>query len=121
MLRRHLQDLHPLDRVRISMEGYFPRCERFNIQVDPRYPQHIRTKECQVGVERRSQGEEAVGATLALRCQFTVQGDVLERINVFMVIMGLRGGMRLRARPRDQVSRISIKFGLILRFGHMGP
>ena len=38
MLRRHFRDLHPLDRVLISKEGYFPRCERCAMQVNSAYP-----------------------------------------------------------------------------------
>jgi hypothetical protein len=83
MLRQHLRDLHPLDRVLILKEGYFPRCEWCGMQVNPAYPQHIRTKECQIGVERKIQRELAVSLALALRRQFTVHGEVLERVEVF--------------------------------------
>ena len=47
------------------------------------HPQHIRTKECQIGVERKLQRELAVSSALALRRQYTVHGDVLERVKVF--------------------------------------
>ncbi len=83
MLWRHFRDLHPLDRVLILKEGYFPQCERCAMQVSPAYPRHIRTKECQLGVERKMQRESAVSLALALRRQFTIYGDVLERIEVF--------------------------------------
>ena len=65
------------------MEGYFLRCKWCKMQVDPRYPRYICTKECQVGVEKRLQREAAVGLALALQHQFMVQGDVLECIEVF--------------------------------------
>jgi len=83
MLRRHFRDIHPLDRVIVPKEGLFPRCERCSMQVNPAFPRHIRTKECQVGVERRAQRESAVASALALRRQFTVHGDALERVEVF--------------------------------------
>ena len=47
-------------------------------EVDPRYPRHRFTKECQVGVERKKQQEAAVTLALALWQQFSVYGDVLE-------------------------------------------
>jgi hypothetical protein len=83
MLQRHFRDLHPLDRVLILKEEYFPRCERCAMQVNPAYPQHIWTKECQTGVERKQQRKLVVSAALALRRQFTVHGDALERVEVF--------------------------------------
>ncbi len=54
MIRRHFQDIHPLNRVIVPKEGLFPRCERCAMQVNPAFPCHIRTKEYQVGVERRA-------------------------------------------------------------------
>jgi hypothetical protein len=83
MLWQHFRDLHPLDKVVVSMEGYFPRCERCAMQVNPAYPKHIRTQECQTGVKRKVQRELAVRSALALRRQFSVHEDVLERIEVF--------------------------------------
>jgi hypothetical protein len=53
------------------------------MQVNPAYPRHIRTKECQIGVERCAQRESAVASALALRRQFTVHGDALERVKVY--------------------------------------
>ena len=53
MLWRHFRDLHPLNKVLISKERYFPRCEWCAMQVNPAYPQHIRTKECQIRVEQK--------------------------------------------------------------------
>jgi hypothetical protein len=83
MLRQHFRDLHPLDKVVVSTEGYFLRCERCAMQVNPAYPKHIWTKECQTGVERKLQRESAVRSALALHRQFSVHEDVLERIKVF--------------------------------------
>jgi hypothetical protein len=44
---------------------------------------HINTKECSVETARRHQRDMAVQSALALRQQFTVHGDVLERVEVF--------------------------------------
>jgi hypothetical protein len=86
MLWRHFRDLHPLAKVVVLTEGYFPRCERCAIQVNPAYPRHIQTQECQTGVERKLQRESAVRLAVALRCQFLVQRDVLECAGVFMYL-----------------------------------
>jgi hypothetical protein len=67
MLRLHFRDLNPLDKVVVYTEGYFPRCERCAMQVNPAYPRHIRMQECQTGVERKLQRESAVRSALALR------------------------------------------------------
>ncbi len=83
MLRRHFRDLHSLDKVVVSTEGYFPWCEWCAMQVNPGYPRHIRTQECQTGVEWKLQRESAVRSALALRRQFSVHGDVLECVEVF--------------------------------------
>jgi hypothetical protein len=53
------------------------------MQVDPRYACHHYTKECQVGVEWKKEWEATVMSALALRQQFYVYGDVLERVEVF--------------------------------------
>jgi len=83
MMRRHFRDLHPMDMVVVPKEGFFPRCERCGMQVNPAYPRHARTKECQVGTDRRIQRESAITSALALRREFTVHGDALERVEVF--------------------------------------
>ncbi len=53
------------------------------MQVNPIYPRHQYSKECQVGVERRKQRETAIFSALALCQQFTVHRNVLERVKVF--------------------------------------
>jgi hypothetical protein len=83
MLHCHFLDLHPFDRVVPPSEGYFPWCKQCWMQVNPAYPQHIRTKECGVRMEQRLQQEPAISLALALRCEFTVNGSVLECIKVF--------------------------------------
>jgi hypothetical protein len=51
MIQWHFCDLHPLDYVTVPREGQYPWCLCCGMQVDPRYPAHINTKECQVGTE----------------------------------------------------------------------
>ena len=87
-----------MDLVKVPKEGKFRRCRR--LQVDPRYPRHQFTKECQVGVERKKQREAAVTAALALRQQFSVHGDVLERVEVFKYLG------RLLAQNDDDIQAI---------------
>ena len=100
MMRRHFRDVHPLDLVRIPSEGCYSRCERCAMQVNPFYPRHVQTKECQVGTERRKQREAAISSALALRQQFTVRGDVLERVEVFKYLG------RMLAQDDDDVQAV---------------
>jgi hypothetical protein len=53
------------------------------MQVDPQYPAHIDTKECQVGMEQHHQRDMAVRSALALRQQLMVHGDVLEKVEIY--------------------------------------
>jgi hypothetical protein len=53
------------------------------MQVNPAYLQHIKTKKYGVGMDRRLQRELAVSLALALQREFTVNGSVLECIEVF--------------------------------------
>jgi hypothetical protein len=53
------------------------------MQVNPLYPRHRLSKECQVGAERQQQRETAVTAALALRQQYTIHGDVLKQVEVY--------------------------------------
>jgi hypothetical protein len=82
-MRQHFHNVHPMDLVKVPKEGRFNRCERCGMQVHPLYPCHRLSKECQVGVERRQQRETAVTAALALHQQFTIHGNVLERVEVY--------------------------------------
>jgi hypothetical protein len=66
MMQWHFCDLHPLDYVTVSREGQYPWCLRCGMQVDPRYPALINTKEGQVGMARRHQRDMAVRSVLAL-------------------------------------------------------
>ena len=55
------------------------------MQADPRYPAQIHTKEFRAGTERHRhhQRDMAVQLTLALHQQFTMHGDVLEKVEDF--------------------------------------
>ncbi len=83
MMRHLFQDVHPQDLVKVPKEGRFDRCDRCGMQVNPTFPQHRFSKDCQVGDERKQQRETAVASALALQQQFLLQGDVLERVEVF--------------------------------------
>jgi hypothetical protein len=80
---RHFRDVHPQDLVKVPKEGRFDWCDRCGMQVNPTYPRHRYSQECQVGVERKQQREMAVALVLALRQQFSVRGDVIKRVKVF--------------------------------------
>ena len=82
-LRRHFRDVHPMDLVVVPSEGKFGQCHQCRMQINPFYPRHYTSKECSIGVERRQQREAAITSALALRQQFSVHGDVLERVEVF--------------------------------------
>ncbi len=83
MLRRHFRDLHPKDTVKIPREGNFLRCKHCTMQCNPRYPRHIHTQVCLLGAERRTQRDSAVLVALALRKLFHVEGEVLEKVDLF--------------------------------------
>ncbi len=89
MMRQHFCDLHPLDYITLPREGQYPRCLCYGMQVDPHYPVHINTKECRAGMERRHQRDMAVQSALALREQFMVHGDVLEKVKVYRYLVHL--------------------------------
>ncbi len=125
MLRQHFRDLHPLDRVLFLKEGYFPRCERCAMQGNPAYPRHIRTKECQLGVERKIQRESTVSSALALCRQFTIHGDVLERVEVFKYLGRLLAqddddAQAIRQQPR-KARGVWAHVGQVLRGENVGP
>jgi hypothetical protein len=82
-MRRHFRDVHPIDLVKVPKEGRFEQCERCGMQVNPFYPRHQLSKECQVGAERQQQREMAVTAAFALRQQYMNHGDVLKQVEVY--------------------------------------
>jgi hypothetical protein len=70
------------------------------MQVNPLYPCHRFSKECQVGVKQKQQQEAAVILALALQQQFSVDGDVLEWVEVFKYLG------RLLAQDDDDIQAI---------------
>jgi hypothetical protein len=100
MMRRHFRDVHPLDLVKVPKEGRFNRCKQCGMQVNPAYPRHRRSKECQIGVEWKQQQEMAVASALGLRQQFLVQGNVLEQVEVFKYLG------RLMSQDDDDIQAI---------------
>ncbi len=82
-LCRHFRDVHSMDLVVVPLEGKFGCCHQCGMQVNPSYPRHYRSKECSIGAEQKQQQEAAVTSALALWQQFSVHGDVLERVEVF--------------------------------------
>ena len=124
-LRRHFRDVHPQDLVVIPSEGKYQRCHRCGMQVNPFYPRHYTTRECQVGVERKQQREAAVKSALTLCEQFSIQGDVLEQVEVFKYLG------RLLAQDDDDIQAIRAQIrkaratwsrvGQVLRGEHTPP
>jgi hypothetical protein len=100
MMRRHFRDVHPIDLVNVPKEGKFDRCKRCGMQVHPMYPRHRYTKECQIGVEQKHQQETVVLPAPALRQQFSVCGNMLERVEVYKYLG------RLLAQDDDDIQAI---------------
>jgi len=101
MMRRHFRDVHQKDLVKVPKEGRkFCRCWRCGMQVDPKYTCRQNSQEYQVGVERRQQREAAITLALALRQQFSVNGEALERVEVFKYLE------RLLAQDDDNIQAI---------------
>jgi hypothetical protein len=86
MLRHHFWDLHLKDTVKIPREGNLLQCKRCTMQCNLRYPQHISTQVCLLGAEQRTQRDSAVLAALALRKLFCVEGEVLEKVDLFQYL-----------------------------------
>lgn len=53
------------------------------MQVNPSYPRHIRTKECQVGMDHQLQRESAIASALPHCQDFVIHGDALERVEAY--------------------------------------
>ncbi len=83
MLRRHFWDPHSKDTEEIPREGDFPQCKRCTMQCNLQYPRHIHTQVCLLGTEHRSQWDSAILAALALCKLFHVEGEVLEKVDLF--------------------------------------
>jgi hypothetical protein len=73
------------------------------MQVNPLYPRHRFSKDSQVGVEKNKQREAAVTLALALRQQFSVNGEVLKQVEVFKYLG------RLLAQDNDDIQAIRIQ------------
>jgi hypothetical protein len=86
MLRRHFRDLHPKDTEEIPREGTFPRCEHCTMQCNLLYPWHIHSQVCKLGAEQWTQRDLAVTAALALHKLFYVEGELLEKVDLFQYL-----------------------------------
>jgi hypothetical protein len=83
MLCRRSWDLHPKDTMEISREGTFLWCKHCTMQCNPRCLWHIHTQVCLLGVKQHTQWDSAVTAALALRKLFHVDGELLEKVDLF--------------------------------------
>ncbi len=76
-------------------------------------------------MERKLQRESAITLALALRCQFTVHGDVLERLKVFKYLGRLLAQDNNNAQAVQQQLRkargIWARVGQVLRGENVGP
>ena len=99
MMRRHFQDVHPLDYVVLPKEGRYPHCPRCGMQVNPRHPVHINSKECKTGTARRHQRDKAVRSALALQQQFTMNGDIWKRSWCSNTLAACFRRMMMTSRP----------------------
>jgi hypothetical protein len=97
MLHHHFWDLHPKDTVEIMREGNFPRCKRCTMQCNPQYLRHIYTQVYLLGAEQRTQRVLGHLAALALRKLFHVEGEVLEKVDLFRYLG------RILAQDDDEV------------------
>jgi hypothetical protein len=100
MLCQHFQDLHPKDTVEILREGTFPQCKHCTMQCNLRYPRHIHTQVCSLGAELQTQRDSAVTAALALHKLFHVEGELLEKVDLFRYLG------RILAQDNDDVRAV---------------
>jgi hypothetical protein len=100
MLCRHFQDLHLKDTVEILREVNFLRCKHCTMQCNPRYLRHIHTQVCLIGAEQWTQWDSAILAALALRKLFHVEGEVLEKVDLFWYLR------RILAQDNDDVRAV---------------
>jgi hypothetical protein len=98
-MRLHFYDLHPLDYVTVPNEGRNPGCPRCGMQVDPRYPAHINTKERRAGMEQCHQQDMVVHSALALRQQFTVHGVCWRRSRHIGILDTCSCRMTMTSKP----------------------
>ncbi len=100
MMQRHFRDAHPMDLVLVPKEGKFNRCQQSEMQVNPLFPRHKFSKECQVEVEQKTQREAAVTSALVLWKQFSVNREALKWVKVFKYFG------RLLAKDDDNIQAI---------------
>jgi hypothetical protein len=70
------------------------------MQCNPRYPQHIHTQVCLLGTEQWTQRDSAVMAALALRKLFHVEGELLEKVDLFRYLG------RILAQDNDDIRAV---------------
>ena len=58
---------------------------------------------CGIGAERKSQRKAAIDSAIALRCNFKVHGEVLEKVEVFKYLG------RLLAQDDDDVQAVRLQ------------
>ena len=80
--------------------------------MDPAVRGHWRTESCLIEADRRAQREAAVTSSLALRCTFTVHGDVLERVEVFQYLG------RLLTQDDNDIQAVHSKSARLGGYGH---
>ena len=103
-MRQHFRDLHPRDTVTVPKEERsYPGCGHCRMQVNSRFTGHWKTESCKIGTERKSQRKAAIDSAIALRCNFKVHGEVLEKIDVFKYLG------RLLAQDDDDVQAVRLQ------------
>jgi hypothetical protein len=100
-LHHHFRYVHPQDLAKRK----YQQCRRCGMQVSPFYPQHYALRECQIRVERKQQREAAVQSALALRQEFLIHGDVLERVEVLKYLG------RLLAQDDNDIQAVRAQIG----------
>jgi hypothetical protein len=86
-MQRHFRNCHPRDKVIVPKKGRsYQQCGYCRMQVNPAVTGYWKTESFLIGMDRRVQHDAVVTLALALRCTFTVHGDVLERVDVFKYI-----------------------------------
>ncbi len=73
------------------------------MQVNPQYTGHWKAESCSIGVERLTQRKAAIDSAIALRCNFKVHGEVLEKVEVFKYLG------RLLAQDDDDVQAVRLQ------------
>ena len=53
------------------------------MQVNPWFTGHWKTESCVIGTKRKAQRKAAIDSVIALRCNFKVHGEVMEKVDIF--------------------------------------